>query len=120
MFGPDRYLYVGLGDGGGSNDPRNDAQNPFSLLGKMLRLDLAVSDSDVNGYRIRPTTRSSMCSWLIASRTFAVQAPPRVYFRSRPERKRLWNQRAVKPDCRDDVLISAPIAAALVLPLASP
>ena len=39
-FGPDGYLYVGLGDGGSSNDPQNRAQNPDSLLGKMLRLDV--------------------------------------------------------------------------------
>lgn len=40
-FGPkDGYLYVGLGDGGSGGDPQNLAQNPQSLLGKMLRLDV--------------------------------------------------------------------------------
>jgi glucose/arabinose dehydrogenase len=39
-FGPDGYLYVGMGDGGSGNDPRNYAQNPASLLGKMLRIDV--------------------------------------------------------------------------------
>ena len=40
-FGPrDGYLYVGMGDGGGSGDPDNNAQNGQSLLGKMLRLDV--------------------------------------------------------------------------------
>lgn len=38
-FGSDGYLYIGTGDGGGSNDPNNNAQNPNSLLGKMLRID---------------------------------------------------------------------------------
>jgi glucose/arabinose dehydrogenase len=39
-FGPDGYLYVGLGDGGSGGDPQNRAQNLDSLLGKMLRLDV--------------------------------------------------------------------------------
>lgn len=40
-FGPqDGQLYIGLGDGGSANDPGNYAQNPDSLLGKMLRLDV--------------------------------------------------------------------------------
>jgi glucose/arabinose dehydrogenase len=49
-FGPDGCLYVGLGDGGSANDPENRAQNPAELLGKMLRLDVNVADSDPNGY----------------------------------------------------------------------
>jgi glucose/arabinose dehydrogenase len=39
-FGPDGYLYAGTGDGGSAGDPWNNAQNPKSLLGKMLRLDV--------------------------------------------------------------------------------
>src|SRR5690349_15922710 len=39
-FGPDGYLYIGLGDGGSSGDPGNRAQNPQQLLGKMLRIDI--------------------------------------------------------------------------------
>jgi glucose/arabinose dehydrogenase len=49
-FGPDGYLYVGLGDGGSSNDPMHRAQDPATLLGKMLRIDVSVPDSDPNGY----------------------------------------------------------------------
>lgn len=40
-FGPDGKLWVGLGDGGSGGDPGDRAQNPRSLLGKMLRLDPA-------------------------------------------------------------------------------
>jgi glucose/arabinose dehydrogenase len=51
-FGPDGYIYIGLGDGGSGGDPMNRAQNPQSLLGKMLRLDVAVGDDDLRGYRV--------------------------------------------------------------------
>src|SRR5688572_14539875 len=39
-FGPDGYLYIGMGDGGSGFDPDNRAQNINDLLGKMLRLDI--------------------------------------------------------------------------------
>jgi glucose/arabinose dehydrogenase len=39
-FGPDGYLYLGLGDGGLGTDPFNNAQNSASLLGKFLRIDV--------------------------------------------------------------------------------
>jgi glucose/sorbosone dehydrogenase len=39
QFGPGRLLFIGPGDGGGGGDPANNAQNPNSLLGKLLRID---------------------------------------------------------------------------------
>jgi glucose/arabinose dehydrogenase len=49
-FGPDGFLYIGLGDGGSGNDPEHRAQDPSALLGKMLRIDVNVPDSDPVGY----------------------------------------------------------------------
>lgn len=49
-FGPDGYLYLGLGDGGGEGDPSNHAQDSSLLLGKFIRID--VSDVSSTGYTI--------------------------------------------------------------------
>jgi glucose/arabinose dehydrogenase len=40
LFGPDGYLYLGLGDGGAGGDPFGSGQNTATLLAKMLRLDV--------------------------------------------------------------------------------
>jgi len=50
-FGPDGYLYIGTGDGGSGNDPLGAGQDPLTLLGKMLRIDV---ESGVAPYAIPP------------------------------------------------------------------
>jgi len=48
-FGPDGYLYVGMGDGGSGGDPQGNGQNLSVLLGKMLRLDAAAGPQASGG-----------------------------------------------------------------------
>jgi glucose/arabinose dehydrogenase len=50
-FGPDGHLYIGLGDGGPQNDPRNQAQSLDTSLGKILRID-PLRPSGNLGYEI--------------------------------------------------------------------
>ena len=52
-FGPDGYLYVGLGDGGSGGDPRGHGQNLRTLLGTILRIDVSTLD-EVGSYAVPP------------------------------------------------------------------
>jgi glucose/arabinose dehydrogenase len=54
-FGPDGYLYIGMGDGGSGDDPGARAQNPSQLLGKLLRIDVNIPVGSPNPYLIPPT-----------------------------------------------------------------
>ena len=55
LFGPDGYLYAGIGDGTGGNDSVNNAQNINVLLGKFIRIDVNTPVGQVPAYNI-PTS----------------------------------------------------------------
>jgi glucose/arabinose dehydrogenase len=83
VFGPDGFLYIGLGDGGSAGDPGNRAQNPAELLGKMLRIDVSVADTDPIGYQI-PSTNPFVRGVPVATRpeiwAFGLRNPWRYSF----------------------------------------
>ena len=56
-IGPDGYLYIALGDGGGGGDPEGNGQDTQALLGKILRIDPGGADAATTTAS-RPTTRS--------------------------------------------------------------
>ena len=51
VFGPDGFLYIGLGDGGSRADPNGNGQNVGSLLGSILRIDVS-SHGAASGYTV--------------------------------------------------------------------
>jgi glucose/arabinose dehydrogenase len=53
-FGPDGYLYIGMGDGGSGGDPRGNGQSVRTLLGKILRIDV-ISDPGSDRYLVPKT-----------------------------------------------------------------
>jgi glucose/arabinose dehydrogenase len=66
LFGPDGALYLSTGDGGTQGDPEGDAQNLSSMLGKILRIDLAV-----------PPPPTPAASPDLTAPTLGVRVPPR-------------------------------------------
>lgn len=61
LFGPDGYLWVGTGDGGAAMDRFGNGQNPNTLLGKMLRLD--VTSDPTQPYLIPPDNPWVTTTW---------------------------------------------------------
>ena len=59
LFGPDGLLWIGLGDGGSGGDPSNNAQNPGTPLGKILRMDAATGQYSMWALGLRNPWRFS-------------------------------------------------------------
>jgi glucose/arabinose dehydrogenase len=59
QFGPDGFLYAGTGDGGGAGDQPDNAQNPNSRLGKLLRIDPASGSVGIYSIGLRNPYRFS-------------------------------------------------------------
>ena len=59
MFGPNGFLYIGLGDGGGGADPENNGQRNTTLLGKMLRIDVESGSATYSVPSTNPFVNSS-------------------------------------------------------------
>jgi glucose/arabinose dehydrogenase len=59
QIGPDGFLYAGTGDGGSEGDPNDNAQNPSSMLGKLLRIDPASGATTIYSSGLRNPYRFS-------------------------------------------------------------
>ncbi len=66
-FGPDGFLYVGMGDGGSGGDPGGNGQNRETLLGAILRLDVDAGDPYAippgNPFAGHPSFRPEIWAW---------------------------------------------------------
>jgi glucose/arabinose dehydrogenase len=69
-FGPDGYLYLGTGDGGGAGDPQGNGQDLTVVLGKMLRLDVSAASAgqpytipSTNPFAAQPGRRAEIWAW---------------------------------------------------------
>lgn len=46
-FGPDGYLYIGIGDGGSGNDPKHRGQDLTNILGSIARIDVSSQEMKI-------------------------------------------------------------------------
>jgi glucose/arabinose dehydrogenase len=66
VFGPDGYLYIGIGDGGSQGDPNGNGQSLTTLLGKLLRIDVDADPYTVppdNPFRGQPNARPEIWAY---------------------------------------------------------
>ena len=82
-FGPDGYLYIGLGDGGSEGDPDNNGQNKATLLGKILRINVDSTEGNLN-YSIPSTNpfKGNTLGWSEEIYAYGLRNPWRFSFDS--------------------------------------
>ena len=79
-FGPDGYLYIAMGDGGGQNDQFGNGQNLNSLLGKILRIDVDAAPAAGRAYAIPPTNPFAAGGGAREIWAYGVRNPWRITF----------------------------------------
>jgi glucose/arabinose dehydrogenase len=80
-FGPDGYLYLGIGDGGGSGDQGNNAQDKGVMLGKLLRIDVdGTGAGTFDRYAIPPSNPYVGKTGLDAIWAYGLRNPWRISF----------------------------------------
>ncbi len=88
-FGPDGYLYIGMGDGGSAGDPNNNAQNLAVLLGKILRIDVDNPAGGLNyGIPSDNPFAGNTQGWREEIYSFGMRNPWRFSFD--PETGKIW------------------------------
>ncbi len=70
VFGPDGYLWIGTGDGGGAGDQFGNGQNPDTVLGKMLRID--VTSDPAKPYVVPPDNPGPAGGWKVKPEIWAI------------------------------------------------
>lgn len=103
-FGPDGYLYIALGDGGHAGDPYDNAQDRSSLLGKILRIDVAASGDRPYGI----PAGNPFVPGVRRDSPFAPAEPLRTTRRERQERKEqvgtaVFSEGGVEQDARPEI-----------------
>ena len=76
-FGPDGYLYIGLGDGGSGGDPQGNGQSLETYLGKLLRVDVNVEEAPYYGI---PADNPFVGSEFAATWAYGLRNPWRFSF----------------------------------------
>jgi glucose/arabinose dehydrogenase/mono/diheme cytochrome c family protein len=84
-FGPDGYLYIGSGDGGWEGDPLEAGQDLSTLLGKILRIDVNVSEGSYDNYAIPGDNPFAEKAGLIKLFGISEEVFAKIHTEARPE-----------------------------------